>query len=99
MSYEREELEAQIYSIFHPEPIIGNEGPEFYEMFPLPRLKDEYGINASYWKPHEYGSISRLMRRAVAKHDEELAEVVRAQQVPRELHRFFSWKEVSNLTS
>ncbi len=85
MSYEREELEAQIYSIFHPEPVNGNEGPEFYEMPPLPRLKDEYGISASYWKPHEYGSSSRLMRRAAAKHDEEIAEVVRAQQVPREL--------------
>jgi hypothetical protein len=60
MSYEREELEAHIYGIFHPEPVIGNEGPEFYEMPPSPRLKDEYGIDASYWKPHEYGSISRL---------------------------------------
>jgi hypothetical protein len=84
ISYEREELEAQIYGIFHPEPVIGNEGPEFYEMPPLPRLKDEYGIDASYWKPDEYGSISRLMRRAAVKDDEKLAEVVKAQQVPRE---------------
>src|ERR1700686_3615975 len=84
MSYEAEELEAQIYSIFHPEPVIGNEGPEFYEMPPLQRLKDEYGVDTSYWKPHEYGSISRLMRRAAVKDDVDLAEVVKAQQVPRE---------------
>lgn len=31
-----EELECQIHSIFHPEPVVGNEGFEFHEMPPHP---------------------------------------------------------------
>ncbi len=84
MSYDLEELEGRIHAIFHPEPVVGNEGLEFYEMPPLPRLKKEYGLDTSYWKPYEYGSMSSLMRRAVSP-DDPLSDVVKAQQVPRAL--------------
>lgn len=79
-----EELEARIHSIFHPEPVVGNEGVEFYETPPHPRLKKEYELDTSYWRPYEYGSMSRLMRRAISP-DQALSDVVKAQQVPREL--------------
>jgi len=84
MSRNLDELEGHIHGIFHPEPVVGNEGPEFYEMPPLPRLEKEYGLDTSYWRPFEYGTVSSLMRRATAR-DDALADVVKAQQVPREL--------------
>jgi uncharacterized protein (DUF924 family) len=51
---------------------------------PDQRLRKEYSLDASYWREFEYGSTSVLMRRAT-KRDDELASIVRAQQVPREL--------------
>ncbi len=84
MSYEYDELEGSIQSIFNPEPVVGSEGEEWYETPPLPRLKSEYGLDTAYWRPFEYGSMSHLVRRARSD-DSELAGIVQAQQVPREL--------------
>jgi hypothetical protein len=84
MTYDYDELCGRIHGIFNPEPTIGNEGEEWYETPPLSRLKTEYGLDTSYWKPFEYGSSSPLVRRASA-HDDEVAAIVAAQQVPREL--------------
>ena len=82
MALSADELRAEIHSIFNPEPVVGSEGPEWHETPPLPRL--EYSLDTTYWREFEYGSISPLMRRAVT-HDEQLAAIVHAQQVPREL--------------
>ena len=84
MSHDADEIRAEIHSIFNPEPIVGSEGPEWHEMPPLPRLKSKYSLDTTYWREFEYGSISPLMRCAVT-HDEQLAAIVQAQQVPREL--------------
>jgi len=79
-------LDVSIYEIFNPEPIVGNEGIEYHEMPPSRRLADEYGLDTSYWRPFEYGSTSPLMRRTFEdEEDHELAAIVQAQQVPREL--------------
>jgi hypothetical protein len=82
--HQHQELCGDIHSIFNPEPIVGSEGEEWLETPPLDRLSDEYGLDTSYWRPFEFGSTSSLMRRATT-HDDELASIVRAQQVPREL--------------
>ncbi len=84
MALSADELRAEIHSIFNPEPIVGSEGAEWHEMPPLPRLSTEYSLDTTYWREFEYGSISPLMRRAVT-HEEQLASIVHAQQVPREL--------------
>ena len=84
MGLDADELREEIYSIFHPEPVVGSEGEEWYERLPDERLRKEYSLDASYWREFEYGSTSALMRRAT-KSDQETASIVRAQQVPREL--------------
>jgi uncharacterized protein (DUF924 family) len=84
MSLDADELREEIDGIFHPEPVVGSEGEEWYERLPDERLREEYSLDASYWREFEYGSTSALVRRAT-KHDDELASIVRAQQVPREL--------------
>ena len=84
MDLDADELREEIHSIFHPEPIIGSEGEEWHERLPDQRLRKEYALDASYWREFEYGSTSALVRRAT-NHDDELASIVRAQQVPREL--------------
>jgi hypothetical protein len=84
MDHEAEELEGIIHSIFNPEPTVGNEGEEYYETPPLDRLKTEYHLDLSYWRPFEYGSTSPLMRRALNDRD-EISTVLQAQQVPFEL--------------
>lgn len=81
---DRDELEGSIYEIFNPEPVVGSEGIEYFETPPFSRLATEYGLDTSYWRPFEYGSMSALMRRA-SEDDRELAAIVQAQQVPREL--------------
>jgi hypothetical protein len=78
------ELEGSIHEIFNPEPVVGSEGTEYYETPPFSRLSKEYGLDTSYWRPFEYGSTSPLVRRALDD-DHELAAIVQAQQVPREL--------------
>jgi hypothetical protein len=82
MDYDTVELEGRIYDIFHPEPVVGSDGPEYYEMPPHSRLRSEYGLDTSYWRPFEYGSSSDLVRRA---YDDEISSVIQAQQVPFEL--------------
>jgi hypothetical protein len=82
--HEYEELCGEIHYIFNPEPIVGSEGEEWLETPPLERLTDEYGLDTSYWRPFEFGSMSSLMRQATI-HDDELVSIVQAQQVPREL--------------
>jgi hypothetical protein len=84
MSFEHDELAGRIHSIFSPEPVVGNEGEEWHERPPSQRLKTEYGLDTTYWKPFEYGSTSPLMRRAAIS-DSELAGAIQAQEVPREL--------------
>jgi hypothetical protein len=84
MDLDADGLREEIHSIFHPEPIVGSEGEEWHERLPDQRLRKEHSLDASYWREFEYGSTSALMRRA-AEHDDELAAIVRAQQVPREL--------------
>lgn len=84
MSYHHDELCGAIHSIFNPEPVIGNEGEEWYETPPLERLGIEFKLDTSYWRPFEYGSLSPLMRQATT-HNDELAAIAKAQQVPREL--------------
>jgi hypothetical protein len=84
MSHDHDELGAAIYSIFNPEPDVGSEGEEWHETPPLERLSTDFKLDPSYWRPHEYGSISALVRRARA-HTPDLAAIVKAQQVPREL--------------
>ena len=84
MDYEAEELTGRIEGIFNPEPVVGSEGAEYYETPPLDRLKTEFGLDLSYWKPFEYGSSSKLVRRGVHD-DRDLERVIQAQQVPFEL--------------
>ena len=79
-----EELYGQIYNIFHHEPVIGNEGEEYYETPPQDRLTAEFGLDTSYWKPFEYGAGSALVRRATVD-DNDLSSVIQAQQAPFEL--------------
>ena len=79
-----EELHGKIYDIFHHEPVIGNEGEEYYETPPQDRLTAEFGLDTSYWKPFEYGAGSALMRRATVD-DNDLSSVIQAQQAPFEL--------------
>jgi len=82
--YDYEELCGRVHGIFDPEPTIGNEGEEWCETPPDSRLEVKYGLNTSYWKPFEYGSSSPLVRRALVQ-ENDLAAIVGAQQVPREL--------------
>ena len=84
MNPDAEELQEEIHAIFHPEPVVGSEGEEWYETPPLSRLRSKYSLDTSYWREFEYGSSSPLMRRAITQ-DDELAAIVKAQQVPREL--------------
>ena len=84
MDYEAEELFGSIDAIFNPEPVIGNEGEEFYETPPQDRLTAEFGLDTSYWKPFEYGADSALMRRTGID-DNDLSSVIQAQQAPYEL--------------
>jgi hypothetical protein len=39
MDLDADELREEIYSIFHPEPIIGIEGEEWHERLPDERLR------------------------------------------------------------
>jgi hypothetical protein len=84
MSFESDELEGAIYDIFHPEPIVGNEGIEHHEIPPSIRLTTEYGFDTTYWKYFEYGTMSPLTRRTRVD-DKEIATIIHAQQVPSEL--------------
>jgi hypothetical protein len=79
-----DELGASIHEICNPEPIVGSEGVEYYETPPFSRLAREYELDTSYWRPFEYGSMSPLIRHAI-EDDHELAAIVQAQQVPRDL--------------
>jgi len=84
MEYEAEDLRARIYNIFNPEPDVDNEGFCYRETRPHERLIKEYRLDTSYWEPYEYSSSSDLMRRA-KNNDDGIGEIIRAQQVPREL--------------
>jgi hypothetical protein len=81
---DHEELYGNVEDIFNPEPVIGNEGEEYYETPPQQRLTAEFGLDTSYWKPFEYGAGSVLVRRATID-DNDLSSVIQAQQAPYEL--------------
>ncbi len=84
MNYDTEQLHGEIYSIFYPEPTVGNEGFEFHETPPLKKLNIEHSLDTSYWRPHEYGSLSESMRRTDID-DAQLGTIVASQPVPFEL--------------
>jgi len=81
---DHEELYGKVEDIFNPEPVIGNEGEEYYETPPQQRLTAQFGLDTSYWKPFEYGAGSALVRRATID-DDDLSSVIQAQQAPYEL--------------
>lgn len=81
---DHEELYGNVEDIFNPEPVIGNEGEEYYESPPQQRLTAEFGLDTSYWNPFEYGAGSALVRRATID-DNDLSSVIQAQQAPYEL--------------
>jgi hypothetical protein len=49
MDLDADELREEIHGIFYPEPVVGNEGEEWYERLPDERLRKEYSLDASYW--------------------------------------------------
>ncbi len=56
---DRDELAGQLHAIFEPEP---DEDGFIPETPPHERLADVHKLDLSYWKPHEFGSMSRFSR-------------------------------------
>jgi hypothetical protein len=52
---DREELQGALSLLFELEP---DENGFYYPAPPHSSLKDIHGLDASYWDPHEFGSMS-----------------------------------------